>query len=136
MSHSITLPQLNHTIGSVQGANGKVFVQLKHLFTNSKIPDTSDIYQPKTMPCSFIGDVILTDDGMYPYITISEDGEANLMLEYFNKDIWKQMTGMREKKSDCFGWFTVVYFHTKYPLWDSEKWKRITFKLIKNNRFA
>ena len=70
MSHSITLPQLNHTIGSVQGANGKVFVQLKHLFTNSKIPDTSDIYQPKTMPCSFIGDVILTDDGMYPYITI------------------------------------------------------------------
>jgi hypothetical protein len=135
MPSTIILPQLNHTIGTINGANGEVFVQLKHLFTNSRIPDTSHIQQPNLVSDSFVGDVILTNDGMYPFIPISEDEEANLMLDYFNKDIWKQMTGMKEKKSDCFGWFTVIYFNTKYPTWDSEKWKKITFKLIENNKF-
>lgn len=132
MSSTIILPQLNHTIGTIQGSNGAVFVQIKHLL-NTLIPDTSFIKLLKNE--SFVENVILTKDGMYPFIKISEDEEAELMLEYFNKYIWKQMTGMKENKSDCFGWFTVVYFNTKYPTWDSEKWKKITFKLIENNRF-
>ena len=49
------------------------------------------------------------------------------------------MCGLDGKKEDCFGFFSVVYlnktFHTAPYIWDSEKWKTITQKLIREDRF-
>ena len=139
MSNTINFPGLDAIIGDYKGNP----VKLRYLCKGQFIPEIKEFKRTdNNIGSHHIGDYIISKDGgaWEPIIEINEDEEIDLILNYFNKNLWTQMGDSLGKKEDCFGYFTVVYlnktFHTPPYIWDSEKWKNITKKLISQGRFT
>ena len=138
MSKTIKFPDLDTIIGDYKGNP----VKLSYLCKGQFIPEIKEFKRTdNNIGFHHIGDCIISKDGGWePIIEINEDEEIDIILNYFNKNLWTQMGDSLGKKADCFGYFTVVYlnktFNTPPYIWDSEKWKNITKKLISQGRFT
>ena len=135
MSKTIKFPDLDTIIGDYKGNP----VKLSYLCKGQFIPEIKEIKR-NYIGYHHIGDCITSKDGGWKsIIEINEDEEIDIILNYFNKNVWTQMGDSLGKKEDCFGYFTVVYLNNTFNknpyVWDSEKWKRITKKLISQGRF-
>ena len=137
MFKMINWPGLETIIGDYKGNP----IKLGYLCKGQVIPEIKEFKRTdNNIGFHHIGDCIISKDGEWKsIIVINEDEEIDIMLNYFNKFLWHQMCGLDGKKEDCFGYFSVVYlnktFHTAPYIWDSEKWKTITQKLIREDRF-
>ncbi len=124
-------------IGTIQYKGKNVPVYLRDLACPVGPNDNFRVNVPFTDNIGIdVSTVVVGNSGWIgPVTEITRDMGIQMIIKYFNEQIWDQLKSLDIPKGDGFGYFSVALCSKKFSTWDRYFWADVAQRRIDENKW-